>query len=191
MADTVPDAAPPPSLQRKFTRAVILAAVLPAVGLGLADQVAAYRSQTQYLRDRVEVTAALSGAAVDEFVQAKLSSVALLADLGTVVKADGWRARLGELRERYPHFISALVADGNGTVLATSPEPPANAPSSGVRDREYFRVPQRSHRPYVSDAFVGRRLGNDALVAVSAPLMADGRFMGVVEGSIPRVGRDS
>lgn len=185
MADTVPDAAPPPSLQRKFTRAVILAAVLPAVGLGLADQVAAYRSQTQYLRDRVEVTAALSGAAVDEFVQAKLSSVALLADLGTVVKADGWRARLGELRERYPHFISALVTDGNGTVLAMSPEPPANAPSSGVRDREYFRVPQRSHRPYVSDAFVGRRLGNDALVAVSAPLMADGRFMGVVEGSIP------
>ena len=185
MADTVPDAAPSPSLQRKFTRAVILAAVLPAVGLGLADQVAAYRSQTQYLRDRVEVTAALSGAAVDEFVQAKLSSVALLADLGTVVKADGWRARLGELRERYPHFISALVTDGNGTVLAMSPEPPANAPSSGVRDREYFRVPQGSHRPYVSDAFVGRRLGNDALVAVSAPLMTDGRFMGVVEGSIP------
>ncbi|WP_334179458.1 diguanylate cyclase [Pseudoxanthomonas sp.] len=184
MADTVPDAAPPPSLQRKFTTAVILAAVLPAVGLGLADQVAAYRSQAQYLRDRVEVTAALSGAAVDEFVQAKLSSVGLLADLGTV-KVEGWGARLEELRERYPHFISALVTDGNGKVLAMSPEPPADTPSSGVTDREYFRVPQRSHRPFVSDAFVGRRLGNDALVAVSAPLMEDGKFMGVVEGSIP------
>lgn len=184
MAGTGSESAHPPSLQRKFTMVVILTAVLPALCLGFADQVVAYRTQAQYLRDRAEVTTALSAEAVDEFVQAQLSSVALLSDLGNV-RAEDWDLRLRELRERYPHFISALVTDENGKVISMSPTPAADSLSSGVSDREYFRVPERSRQPFVSNAFVGRRLGNDALVAVSAPLVADGHFMGVVEGSIP------
>lgn len=45
-------------------------------------------------------------------------------------------------------------------------------------------MPQQTLQPYVSNAFRGRGLGNDPLVAVSAPVVREGRFDGVVEGSI-------
>ncbi len=177
-----PAPARPLSLRRKFTRAVLLAALLPAVGLGVVEQMAHYRAQQQHLRDRVEVTTVLSAAAVDEFVQSHLSGVLLVARL-TPADAD-WTVPLSELRDRYPAFISVLATDAEGNVPLLLPQPPADAPATGVRDRAYFNIPRVTGRPFVSNAFVGRRLGNDPLVAVSAPIERDGRFAGVVEGSI-------
>lgn len=173
----------PPSLRRQFARAVVLAALLPAAALGVVEQVNHYRTEQRHLGDRLEVATLLSAASVNEFVEAHLAGVALVASMSGD-DAD-WPARLAELDQRYPAFISVLATDADGTVRAMQPQPPADAPSHGVGDRDYFRIPQATGLPYVSNAFQGRRLGTDPLVAVAAPLRTrDGAFAGVVEGSI-------
>jgi hypothetical protein len=54
-----------------------------------------------------------------------------------------------------------------------------------VADREYFRRPHATGRPYLSDVFMGRVFGEDPIVAISAPWKTrDGAFGGVVEGSL-------
>jgi len=172
-----------PSLRHKFTSAVVLAALLPAAMLGAFDQISQFRTQQKLLRERAEVAAALSASSVNGFLQAHLAGVRLSARMGP--ETEDWSGQLGELRQSYPAILTALAADAQGRVLATHPAPPTGGPSFGVADRPYFTVPRDSSREYVSDAFVGRRLGNDHLIAISAPMLEEGRFAGVVEASIP------
>ena len=88
-----------------------------------------------------------------------------------------------------PQFLTMLIADGEGRVLATSPpvDPhgrPIAPRSLLVRDREYFRVPMRTATTYISDLFRGRGLGTDPIVAVATPLVSGGRTWGILEGSL-------
>ena len=58
-------------------------------------------------------------------------------------------------------------------------------PSRSVSDRGYFRIPRKTGRSYISPVFLGRGLGRDPIIAISAPYFnADGSFAGVVEGSL-------
>ncbi|MGH8077492.1 MAG: diguanylate cyclase, partial [Lysobacter sp.] len=96
-----------------------------------------------------------------------------------------WFVDLSWMRRRYPALVTALVTDREGNIIAVQPaslSPPGIRP---VDDREYFRVPAATGRPYASNAFRGRSMGTDPLIAVSAPLHRNGVFDGVIEGSIP------
>ena len=184
MTDTTPPtgrAPRPPSLRRQFARAVVLAALLPAAVLGVVEQVRSYRAEQHHLGERLEVSTMLSATAVNDFVDMHQAGVALVASMSG--KDTDWPAQLAELRRRYPGFSSVLVTDALGNVQASQPVPP-RAPAINVADREYFRMPRETGAPFVSDAFRGRRLSNDPLVAVSAPWHRDGAFAGVVQGSI-------
>lgn len=184
MPDPAPSAGPAPrplSLRRQFARAVVLAALLPAAVLGIVEQVRSYRAEQRHLGERLEVSTMLSATAVNDFVDMHQAGVALVASMSG--RDTDWPAQLAELRRRYPGFSNVLVTDALGTVHASQPVPP-RAPAINVADREYFRVPRETGAPYVSDAFRGRRLSNDPLVAVSAPWQVDGAFAGVVQGSI-------
>lgn len=174
----------PPSLRKKFTRAVLLAAVLPALLLSAVDLVVGYRTAEKTLRDRAEAAAVLSAAAVDGFLQAHLSGTALLADLDSP-EAEPWDTRLADLRRRYPAFHSALVTDRDGEVVARVPALSSRDLEFGVKDRDYFLEPKATGQPAISNAFIGRRSSGDHLVAVSAPLVAGDDFQGVVEASVP------
>ena len=88
-------------------------------------------------------------------------------------------------------FLTMLVADRTGWIVAGSSrlnERERPAPNHGgrtVADREYFKAPMQTGRPYISEVFLGRGFGSDPIVALSAPLRgADGRLAGVVEGSL-------
>jgi diguanylate cyclase (GGDEF)-like protein len=52
-------------------------------------------------------------------------------------------------------------------------------------DRDWFRGARDRGSPYVSDAYRARIYGNEALVAVSAPVFRGGGFQGVVQASLP------
>lgn len=184
MTDPVPPAGRvprPSSLRRQFARAVVLAALLPAALLGVVEQMRSYRAEQRHVGERLEVSTILSATAVEDFVGMHQAGVALVASMSD--QHTDWAARLAELRRRYPGFSSVLVTDADGTVQASQPVPP-RAPAINVADRDYFRMSRQTGAPFVSDAFRGRRLSHDPLVAVAAPWQQDGAFAGVVQGSI-------
>lgn len=89
-----------------------------------------------------------------------------------------------------PSFLTFLVTDAEGILVGRYPSSPAIRAEDrrlrrSVADREYFRGAKATGRLYVSDIFVGRTVGQDRIIAISAPIWDDqGRFQGVVEGSI-------
>ena len=100
-------------------------------------------------------------------------------------------AAIAAAAEQAPGFLSLLVTNARGTVVAVYGRPghgltPARSLGSSVADRSYFTEPMASGRTFVSEAFAGRSMGHDQLVAIGAPLLAgpEGTPQGVVEGSI-------
>lgn len=185
------DAAPPgpgrtaavdERLRSRFTRLLMLAIVLPALLFGALQLVSEYRTGQANLREQVRVATRLTAMSVEQFMGAHSAGVALLADTAA---RNGHAPELSVLRQRYPALITALVTDRSGFIIALEPRSrAADEVRPNVADRDYFAVPADTGQPYVSNAFVGRGVGNDPLVAVSAPMIVDGRFEGVVEGSI-------
>lgn len=175
----------PPSLRRAYGRLLLLAALLPAVAFGVFTLVDQYLAEQRVLADRLGASAVVTANSIDESVHSKLSSVLLLARLHDGSN-QGWMADLQTLLDTQPLLVTGLATDASGRALAVAPAArlPRGETLPDVADRDYFRVPRDTLRPYVSDAFRGRGLGQEALVAISAPLLRDGRFAGVVEGSI-------
>lgn len=172
------------SLWRSFGRLLLLAALLPALALGLLTVVDQYAAERRLRAERLAASAVITADGVDRVLEGKISSIALLADLRSRSTPD-WPADLALLRTHNPELVTAIATDADGRILAAAPRsrlPSGQLPT--VADRDYFREPKRTLAPYVSDAFRGRGLGVDALVGIAAPLVRDGRFDGVVEGSI-------
>ncbi|MBI2379598.1 MAG: diguanylate cyclase [Gammaproteobacteria bacterium] len=104
------------------------------------------------------------------------------------------------LRANSTAIMSLWVLDQDGVVRsAVSQEPAPEDPAIGsnAADRAYFQESRRTLKPYVSDVFLGRGYATRKLVvALSVPVVYEGRFLGVVEASLDldafpqRVGRD-
>jgi signal transduction histidine kinase/DNA-binding NarL/FixJ family response regulator len=93
------------------------------------------------------------------------------------------------LASQQPEFISTLLTDAEGKVQAFyKADLPDNITSGGdVSDRSYFSHPRSTGQAFISDTFLGRRLGNDQLFAVSAPVWDTSQhndFAGVLEVSV-------
>jgi PAS domain S-box-containing protein len=92
---------------------------------------------------------------------------------------------LAGFQQRFPGFLTLLVADGDGVVRHTSRPNAQVDPHFSVADRPYFQAALRGEAPFVSEAFLGRGLGKDPLIAVSVPLRErSGRVVQVLEGSL-------
>lgn len=188
---------PPPTVTASlrtilFQRFGILAA-LPIAALGL------YVGQAFDRQQRTEASAEIANAALDtaEDVGVHLSehrSAIMTAARQFELAAESVPASLAiqleAIRRGYPGFLTLLVANDHGDILATAAEqPPAQTPndrsSINVLDRDYFKQAVATRRPFVSDVFLGRGLGRDLIVAISAPVLdRDGRVRLVVEGSL-------
>ncbi|MCF7223364.1 sensor domain-containing diguanylate cyclase [Marilutibacter chinensis] len=174
------------SLRRRFTQLLLFAALVPALlfsGVMLWQQ---YQSEHRSLGEQTGLSASLTASSIDDFIHSRLAGMAMLAQ-NRGNGSDDWSADLDSLLAAYPGLISALVTDRDGRIIAHAPSTVVmqrdDAPRS-VADREYFRNPERHLRPYVSNAFQGRALGEDPLVAISAPIIRNGDFNGIVEASI-------
>ena len=129
---------------------------------------------------------------VEEYLA--LHERALAAGADALLLTDGTPASLAggleAVRRNYPGFVSLLVADRQGRILATSPlAGPDGKPLAGaglsVADRDYFQQAQATGKPFVSDVFQGRGFGGDLIVALSLVLPdAAGGEGRLLEGSL-------
>jgi len=90
----------------------------------------------------------------------------------------------------YPAFLTMLIADRDGLVIAGYPSvtatgQPIALAGISVADRMYFLEAKNQKEPYLSGVFRGREFGTDPIVAMSAPFFDEsGTFAGIVEGSL-------
>lgn len=171
-------------LSNTFWHSLLLSTVLPVVLLTLVFAMYGSRLAEKRLLDRLEVASSLTSELVDNFVQLHLAALQSEAAKARDQPIDS--AGLDRLRRLYPAFLTTLRTDAQGLVVAVSP---AERLQPGVKldvsDREYFSVPLATGQPVVTNGFIGRGLGHDKLVAVSAPVWSGEQFDGVVEGSLP------
>ena len=127
---------------------------------------------------------------VDTYLNEHLNTLDLIAFMDqSQIEEQDWPAVLDNIVRRYPNIMTMLVTDEFGQFVATHPasmleEIRINTSFNDVSMRPYFMVPKSTHQPYISDVFQGRGFGTDIIVAVSAPLLIDGNFKGVVEASL-------
>ena len=174
------------SVRHELTRVLILAALLPALVFGAALLWSQWQGDQGDLRLRLGSNAQLSANAIDDFLQGQLSGVELLAD-GAMLSTQPVDIELEKLLRAYPAMLRVLATDREGRIVAarTANGRPVALSAEQVADREWFRTPRASGRPHVSDAYRARVYGSEALVAVSAPILRDGAFDGVLQASIP------
>ena len=174
------------SLRHELTRVLILAALLPALVFGVALLWNQWQRDQGDMRLRLGSNAQLSANAIDDFLQGQLSGVELMAD-GAMQSAQPIDVELEKLLRAYPAMLRALATDREGRIVAarTANGRPVAIAAEQVADREWFRAARDSRQPHVSDAYRARIYGSEALVAVSAPILRDGVFDGVLQASIP------
>jgi diguanylate cyclase (GGDEF)-like protein len=170
-------------MRGRVFRLLLGAVLVPALVVGAAQTVYEYRAADAQLQDQLRLGVRLTATSIDQFVQTHASAVALAA---AAASAHHDRPDLQGLQSLFPTFVTALATDAQGRITEVVPTSRDNgATGRFVADRDYFQMPARLRRPFVSNGFVGRGMGHDRLVAVSAPVVSRGRFTGIVEGSIP------
>lgn len=182
------DARPGRALLGEFARLLLLAVALPVLVLvGLLLWQLSLSVHGQYAT-RLAATANASARELDSFLQVHMAALQVLADQraadGDVGDLARWEADLARINRHYPAFAHLLVTDADGNVLTSAPALGASSGRS-VADREYFQVPSASGRGHVSGVYLGRGPDRAARVAVSVPLLRDGRFAGALMASMP------
>jgi diguanylate cyclase (GGDEF)-like protein len=90
--------------------------------------------------------------------------------------------------ENHPHFVSMLVSDESGTINYATPMKYAKIlgtlSTHVLQTRDYFKNAKRTLQAQVSPAISGVGFGNDAILAVSAPIVSGGQFFGISQGAI-------
>ncbi|RUO68981.1 hypothetical protein CWI80_12185 [Pseudidiomarina sediminum] len=93
-------------------------------------------------------------------------------------------------QRNFPGFVTMLWSDAQGTILHGVPVASFSAAfnrmqeSPSISDRDYFLMPKASGQGYVSSAFRGRAIGEQPIIAISAPYHRNNRFAGIIEGSL-------
>ncbi|WP_326490326.1 sensor domain-containing diguanylate cyclase [Shewanella sp. AS16] len=98
---------------------------------------------------------------------------------------------LSSLHDRYPSFITMLIANRQGQLVAASPESrmldvSVRDKQYSIQDRPYFTEALYNRKTYLSSVFLGRGFGSDPIVAISAPfyLGDEQQAAGILEGSL-------
>lgn len=180
------------SLQRILTRALAAFGLLPLLVLGLVAGAGDYLVRLNQAQTSLGAAVTAASADLDLFLVSHRSAVQQLA--AEFARASAGEAdlvhRLERTRSAFPGLLTMLATDAEGKVVAGSFDNRTGIDRTiwhgvDVSDRAYFRKARDGGQPLVTGVFRGRGFGDDALCAVSAPILLDGeRFAGIVQGSI-------
>ena len=82
---------------------------------------------------------------------------------------------------------SMLVSDVSGKVTVVAPEAYtsifSNLDDLSIEGRNYFQQAKIQQKPFISKVLEGRGLGSLDIVAIAAPIMRNGEFIGIVQAA--------
>ena len=174
------------SIAQHLRKTFLLATALPMILTAAVFSLWFYSASITATADTLQAQLKASGSRIETHLSAHRSAVAALAALVPTANSADANSLLVEFHRHYPGFISMLMADGNGRMIAASPADrlrPGEPPPT-VADRPYFRQAAATTRPFISNVFQGRGFGNDPIVAISQSLAPGSVEFGIIEGSL-------
>jgi diguanylate cyclase (GGDEF)-like protein len=171
-----------------LTRTLLLSALLPVLAFGLALLLSQWQRDREDLILRLATSTQSSQSTFDDVLDGYLAGVQLLAQgQAAAASPPDIDLELQRLLAAYPSVLCTLAADAEGRVVASHARGPRHAMPAGalVAGQDWFRRPRARGVPLVSDAYREPACGSEPLVAVSAPVLRDGVFAGVVQASLP------
>ncbi len=169
------------SLQGKLILFFLALSLLP---LGVAGFLAYWQSQQALYTqttDQVVRLADIEAGNVNAWLSDRLSEIKVIAGSDEAQSMDPARAKeLIELyAQEYPRYEDIFVGGLDGKTIFRS----GGETSIDITDRAYFQKALQGE-PNTSDALISRFTGN-VIVVVVAPILVDGKVVGVVGGTIP------
>lgn len=174
------------SLRRRLAQGLVLTALLPVLLFGAALLLGQWQRSHEELLLRLDANARFNASVIDDFLDAQLAGVRLLADRMSEDPA-ARSEELARLLYVYPAMLRAMQANEQGDVVAvrdTRGRSLLPLPGLVAKD-DWFSAARSQYRPYVSDVYQRRAYGSEVVVGVSAPLLRDGRFEGALQAEVP------
>ena len=182
------------SLRSSLAIAFVLIGTVPTAALGILLAERSAHTSREMMADRLERNAAVVARDVDHVLGmyvAGISTAASAVSDGGKFDTESLQRALLLNHETYGNFLTMLATDRYANIVAATSNMTGfltqvdDLSVQNVQDRPYFRMPMNTGEPFISEAFKGRGLGNNAIVAISAPLFdANGQPNGVLEGSL-------
>lgn len=91
------------------------------------------------------------------------------------------------IKKSFPEFLGVSVCDKNGISIAIYPDKNITGKSViglDFSDRDYFINARSTLKSYVSPVFQGQAAIFQPVIAMSVPVIADGKFKGIVTGAL-------
>ncbi len=182
------------TLRGSLVLGLALVATVPLLSLGVILAERSAHARIDRIAARAEEAAAMSAFSVDQFIDKHVSGMTSAASAISSSGDDDMSRMPAWLRQYhrvYDDFLTMLYADRSGDIktatsnmsgfLTTVPD----LTGYNIRDREYFIRAIADEKTFVSSVFQGRDLGNDPIVAISAPIRDEtGQATGIIEGSL-------
>ncbi|MFI5342464.1 MAG: cache domain-containing protein, partial [Candidatus Methylomirabilales bacterium] len=165
--------------------ALLLATLIPLVGLGIYWIVMEVRQEQARTERDTQKTAALVSVEAGRLVSATQGMLAVLARLPAVQKPDpGEAARLfREILANSTHLENIALVGADGVVLASAVPVPSIGPIH-LEDRDWFQRTVQSGQPAVGGYQVGRVAGKPIAVLSHPVLDNTGRVTAVVAAAL-------
>ncbi len=179
-----------PPLRSQIWKGFVLLTTIPLMVLTILIGQRESRQQEAEAAHRLQEAARAIARNIDDYLEKHEKAIVLLAT--TMQETSRYdtvtlNRLLAQHHARYGGFITMLATDAGAEILGRSPIHRLDGqpiPAHSVSDREYFMRPKATGQPFLSDVFLGRGFGSDPIVALSSPVIRDGQFQGIVEGSL-------
>lgn len=182
------------SLRQGLVLGLVLVSVVPSAAMVLLLSERSAHQRHDRIGTRLEGSAASMASAVDQFLDKHLAAITLAARAISAEQPEDRESLTSSLllyHGIYDDFLTMLIADADGRIVTATSNMsgrlgPVSMPAvHDVSDRPYFTGPLSDGQPYISEAFLGRDLGSDPIVAVSAPFSNRlGDIQGIVQGAL-------
>jgi signal transduction histidine kinase/CheY-like chemotaxis protein len=176
-------------LRRRLTLAFLLVGLLTAAVAGFLGVRQSLRAAQAARLESEERFIALAAEGVGRTLQEGLDILQAAAEDDTLRRAvrAGDRARLGlqlvSIQRRFSHFTSVLVLDAAGVKLSDSSD--SKLVGHSFRGQDYFQGVWHSRRSYISPIPHSEAATGAPLLAMASPVLGpDGRFLGVLAGTV-------
>lgn len=174
------------SLSQRLKWGLVVAALVPAFMFGITLLSSEWRSERDSIAVRLEANARLNASAMDDFLDAELSGVQLVAEQESSGEAISVE-RLDDLLRAYPAMLYATYMTADGSVVAAADTrgrlPPADPPNMATQ--AWFQSVISQGRPVISGVHRSLMFDTGAQVAVAAPVLREGYVQAVLQASIP------
>lgn len=145
--------------------------------------------QQQQVEDKLDISSQYLARIIESYVDEHKKAVGQIANKLSAIEPTYYNDALVKMHTLYPGFLTMLIANSEADIVASSPLSLMDNISTGhlnVADRDYFSEAFFNQLTYMSPVFLGRGFGDDAIIAISAPIYRHDNQQpsGIVEGSL-------